>query len=358
MTHDNLQTRGLILLEAISGSRAYGLSTPTSDTDIRGIFFLPEAEFFGLGYTEQVNNPSNDIIFYELKRIFELLAKNNPNILELTAMPEDCIRQKHPLVDRMRPEIFLSRLCKDTFVGFARAQVAKARGLNKKIVNPMDKEKKTLLDFCYVPHGQGSLPVKDWLAQQGAQQEQVGLVNIPHMPHTYALFLDPTGRLGYSGIIRKGAESNSVALSSIPKEENPITFLSFNKDGYTLYCKDYKAYWEWVEKRNEARYNANLANEKNYDAKNMMHTFRLLAMAEEIARTGQLNVRRPDREALLDIRNGKWEYDHLVSLAEEKVARIDELFDQSDLPNEPNLDEINQMLVEFRQILYRQNKTR
>ncbi|MFT5917562.1 MAG: hypothetical protein ACJAWV_000764 [Flammeovirgaceae bacterium] len=59
--------------------------------------------------------------------------------------------------------------------------------------------------------------------------------------------------LGFSGIVKK-ANSNEVSLSSIPKELQPKTFLYFNKDGYSTYCKKYKEYWDWVGKRNEARY--------------------------------------------------------------------------------------------------------
>jgi hypothetical protein len=49
-------------------------------------------------------------------------------------------------------------------------------------------------------------------------------------------------------------ESNQLRLSSIPKGEESIAVISFNKDGYTQHCKDYKAYQEWLENRNEARY--------------------------------------------------------------------------------------------------------
>lgn len=50
----------------------------------------------------------------------------------------------------------------------------------------------------------------------------------------------------------------------------------------------------------------------------MMHTFRLLNMAEEIAREGIVNVRRGDREFLLKIRSGVFSYEELVELANEK----------------------------------------
>lgn len=91
MAIEELKEKQLILLECISGSKAYGLDTPESDTDIKGIFFLPKEAFFGLYYIDQVSNESNDIIYYELGRFIELLSKNNPNILELLNTPEDCM---------------------------------------------------------------------------------------------------------------------------------------------------------------------------------------------------------------------------------------------------------------------------
>ncbi len=41
----------------------------------------------------------------------------------------------------------------------------------------------------------------------------------------------------------------------------------------------------------------------------MMHTMRLLRMAKEIATEGKINVLRSDREYLLAIKNGQFEYD-------------------------------------------------
>jgi len=118
----NLHQNQMIILEAISGSRGYGLDTPQSDTDIRGVFVLPENQIFGLNYTPQVADKSNDIIFYELTRFVELLSKNNPNILELIAMPKDCILQKNPLMNQLKPELFLSKLCRKTFVGYTNSE--------------------------------------------------------------------------------------------------------------------------------------------------------------------------------------------------------------------------------------------
>ncbi|MBJ6118097.1 nucleotidyltransferase domain-containing protein [Pontibacter sp. BT310] len=352
LTIDDLKAKNLLLLECISGSRAYGLSTPTSDTDIRGVFVLPEEDYFGLNYVEQISNESNDVVYYELKRFVELLSKNNPNMLELLAMPDDCIRFKHPLFDRFKTEAFLSKLCRTTFAGYALAQVKKARGLKKKIVNPVEPERRSVLDFCYVAQGQGSVPVQEFLAQHNLRQEACGLTNIPHMPDLYALFHEPNAKL--KGIVQS-EKANDVSLSSIPKGLQPLAVMSFNKNAYSTYCKEYKEYWEWVEKRNQTRYENTLSHGKNYDAKNLMHTFRLLDMAEEIATQKQIIVRRPNREFLLQIKVGAFEYAELLAIAEERIAKMDELYWTSDLPEEPDLEKLNELMVEVRKKFYNKN---
>lgn len=77
--------------------------------------------------------------------------------------------------------------------------------------------------------------------------------------------------------------------------------MSFNENAYKQYCKAYKEYWEWVEERNEERYQNTLEHGKNYDAKNMMHTFRLLDMAEEIASEKSILVKKLEDRAYFSV---------------------------------------------------------
>ncbi len=354
MTIAELRQQNLIIFECISGSRAYGTNIETSDTDIRGVFVQPKASFYGLKRLEQVHDDKNDIIFYELRRFVELLSANNPNILEMLAAPSDCVVQKHPLFDLLNPQMFLSKICRNSFAGYATSQIKKAHGLNKKIHNPQPVVRKALIEFCYVAEGQGSVAVSEWLRRRNWEQKNVGLVALAHINDGYALFYDEAQMFDFKGIVH-GEESNDVSLSSVPKGSTPVAFMSFNKDGYSAHCRQWKEYWEWVEKRNEHRYENTLEHGKNYDSKNMMHTFRLLEMAEEIGRDGEIKVRRPNREWLLKIRKGDFDYAELMAQAEAKVVAIDAFFETSTLPKEPNIAVIEAALVTIRTQFYAEN---
>jgi uncharacterized protein len=352
MTIQQIKHNGLLLFECISGSKAYGLDTPTSDTDIKGVFFLPKHQFYGLGHVEQVSNESNDEVYYELGRFVELLIKNNPNILELLATPEDCILYKHPIMNRLHIDLFLSKLCKETFAGYAVTQIKKARGYKKKIVNPVDKERKSVLDFCFILKGYSSVPLAEWLAEQNFVQERCGLTSIPHSKGVYALFYDSSNTLHYKGIAGNPL-ANDVSLSSIPKGEQEKAYLFFNLESYSSYCKEYREYWDWVELRNENRYLGNIGHGKGYDAKNMMHTIRLLQVALEILQTGQLTVKRTNRQELLAIKSGHFEYEQLLQMAEALMQNIETAYAQSKLPSAPDAQSIEAVLVEMREELYK-----
>ncbi|MFD1875375.1 DNA polymerase beta superfamily protein [Hymenobacter bucti] len=354
MTITDLRQQNLIIFEAISGSRAYGTNLPHSDTDLKGVFVLPEKQFLGLDYVPQVANATNDEVFYELRRFVELLLKNNPTVLELLGTPPDCIVYQHPLFDQFRPQDFLSRLCQLSFAEYAVAQIRKAKGLNKKINHPEPPGRKSVLDFCYVTVGAGAQSADVWLARQSLSANQCGLANVPHLTDLYALFIDrtPGHPLGYRGLVRDPDTSQDVQLSAVPKGEEPVAYLSFNRNGYSSYCRVFREYWEWVEKRNKERYANTVQHGKNYDAKNMLHVFRLLQMAEEIALTGQLQVRRPNREFLLQIRRGEFEYAELVAEAEQLVAQVEAAFDTSVLPATPAAEAAEETLRRVRQQFY------
>ena len=398
MTIEELRNSGLIAYEYKRGSHMYHLNTETSDEDFGGVFFCPKKMLLGLRgrYEEQVSDSKSDVVFYEFGRWLELLLKSNPTVLEGLFAPEDCIvGEVHPAVRKIldNRELFLSKECFKTFYGYAVSQISKARGLNKKIVNPVT-ERKDILDFCYTFNNQGSLPIKKFLAENGLDQKYCGLVNIPNMSDgdssIYGVYYDFAAYFKFENVdwardwyngnslykkffpsvseqlsIQKRIEdkeffhyggivhpdeiekSNTVRLSSVPKGEKPICFMAYNKNGYMRHCRDYKDYKEWEKNRNPVRYESNLGH--NYDAKNVMHCMRLVRMAKELAQGKGFNVVRTwDRDYLLDIRNHKFEYEDVMAQLEKEKLEMEEAIKSCTLPERVDFDKVNDLLYDVR----------
>ena len=388
ITHEFLVENGLILFETVVGSQAYGTQTPTSDVDKKFVYILPHDYILGTGYMEQIN-VNKDYVGWEIRRFLELMASNNPTVLELLNSPEDCIVSKHPLFDDIiaHKDEFITKICKDSFGGYARQQIKKAKGLDKKQNWEKDKvTRKDVLDFVYVIEGEKSIPWKVWNENEEHVYEEkyCGVVNVPNARDVYAVFYDGKARnifseniakelreklkqhlinnkeplgFGYKGLVKVGeganaAESNQLRLSSIPKGETPICNIIYNKDGYTMHCKDYKEYQDWLENRNETRYVETQEHGQKIDGKNMMHCMRLIRMAQEIGAGKGIIVRRPDAQELLSIRRGEVDLENLIAMADQAILEMDSIFDNSDLPNKTNPELVNALLIHIRREFY------
>ena len=360
----------------IRGSQAYGTSIPSSDTDFGGVFIQSMDDIFGFKYKEQINDDKNDLVLYELKRFLELCSMNNPNILELLNTPEECILYKHPVFDMILNDRdnFLSKKCANSFGGYARQQIGKAKGQNKKQNWEKDKvTRKDLLDFCYVIEGEKTIPFKKSkygdeykggflhkLFSKKYDVRKFGLANVPHAKDVYAVYYNDVPGF-YKGLVKVGDEgletpnygiSNQLRLSSIPKGEVSLCNIVYNKDGYSEHCKDYREYQEWLEKRNLQRWVDVTSHGQQIDGKNMMHCRRLVDMAREIAEGKGILVKRDNAQELLAIRRGEVDLQTLIDYVESEIKEIDQLFKHSDLPNSVDQNLINTLLVKIRKTVY------
>lgn len=383
---DIIRADGRLAYEYVRGSRLYNLNTPTSDEDTGGVYLCTRNELYGLfGYKPQVSDERHDNTWFEIGELLRLLMKSNPTVLETLFVPEDkIIGEVHPLMLMIIEHRykFVTKQCFNPFFGYAKSQIEKARGLNKKIVNPIER-KLTPMDFTYTFRGQGSQPLTDWLAERGLKQRYCGVVNIPNMRDMHGVyydfgfhcveeedwsenqaFLDFASKhfvvddvkaflinlkpIGYRGVFNEEKDGSQIRLSSIEKKtDKPICFIAYNLDAYSQHCRTYAEYQRWVKERNPERYRSNL--DKNYDSKNMMHMFRLVHMASEIAEgRGVILERTEDRQFLIDVRNHKYEYDELMVLLEEDAARMNALMASSTIPDHIDPNFVNDLMIEIR----------
>ena len=372
----------------IRGSHAYGTNIETSDTDYAGVFIQSMDDILGNSYKEQINDDKNDIVIYELRRFLNLLGSNNPTVLELLNTPEDCVVYKDPIFDMIleNRDNFITKVCANSFGGYGRQQISKAKGQNKKQNWESDKvTRKDILDFCYVIEGHSSIPLNIWFEDNGYPEDAqkfCGIVNIPNARDMYALYHDEVSNLcfsdiiseeqrnsnkeyykgndsfGYKGLVKVGESdnagiSNQLRLSSIPKGVFPIAVFTYNKDGYSQHCKDYNSYQTWLEERNEARWVDVKGHGQKIDGKNMMHCVRLTEMSREIAEGKGIIVRRPNTKELISIRKGEVDLQTLIDHVEQEMQEIDEIFKNSNLPDSVDDKLIHDLIVKIRKEVYK-----
>lgn len=132
--------------------------------------------------------------------------------------------------------------------------------------------------------------------------------------------------------------------------------MTYNANAYATHCKKYKEYEEWKNHRNPARYESNMDGEKSgnpdlkYDCKNMMHCFRLMAMAKEIAEGKGVILDRTgiDRDFLLEVRNRKYGYSELQKRMLALKDEMDKAIENSTIKDEIDANEVNRLLLEVR----------
>lgn len=329
----------------VSGSQAYGTSTPESDEDFRGVFIAPLSKAFELFQTSFVGQgnlgenlrgalhaledgdynsaqerirqalatdqgdlnlsvatvqrpkPAEDEELQELRKFLKLAADNNPNIIEFLYV-DRLIHTETEAWKKIKAarHLFLSRKAKHTFSGYAIAQLKRIETHRGYLLNP-PSHKPTRAEFG-LPE-QTTIPTESRNAILTIPDEWV----------------------------------QSVAKETVLKEK---AFQAANHH--------WNSYKSWERTRNEKR--KIIEAKHGYDTKHAMHLVRLINMAKEILKDGTLTVYRPEREELKSIRNGGWSFERLQAFSKESDVELNELAAKSPLRDSPDHKGIAKLYVE------------
>ncbi len=342
-----------LLFECISGSRAYGTHSDASDTDLRGVFAQTPAEFLALAPPEDlIADARHNEVFYSLRRTLELLANANPNILELLYMPTDCVRVDSDAMSALRAQrdLFITRQCADTHIGYAYSQIKKAKGQNKWVNQPRPEAPPRKEDYCYViPRPaltSGGVPCRPIeLAHWDTSLGQCHAARLEHASGVYRLYRYGEGA---RGVFR----GDQLALESIPVDDEETRFaglLLYNEHAWRQAVEDHQNYWRWRRERNASRWLAQESGTLDYDAKNLMHTVRLLLSGEAILAHGAPIVRFEGEPLalLLRIRAGAFSYGEVMAIADDIRARCAALRDHAPLPEVADRSAVDKLLREL-----------
>ncbi len=332
------------ILYCKSGSHAYGTNLPTSDEDFRGVFIPSEDYYIGLLKVEQEisNIDGKDVVIYELKKYIQLAADCNPNILELLFCAQDDVlwETKEGKILRDNREKFLSKKARHTFSGYAMSQLKRIESHRRWLLNP-PTHKPLRSEY--------GLPDKPTLnnSQLGAalslMQKKVDSWDMDLEPLSEAAKIEFGNKLAEILAEMSLSTKNEKTLAAGKSIGFDDDFLEVIKQEqrYQSALNEWKQYENWKESRNRTRSELELRH--GYDVKHGMHLVRLMRMCREILELGEVMVRRPDAKELLEIRNGAWPYDKLISWAKEQDQLMGELYTKSALRNKPDMKYFNEL---------------
>ena len=358
ITLGDLLTTGArqVIFSCIAGSRAYGTQIQGSDEDIRGLYAVSSTAYLPLNRMPvHLADERGNIVYYSLRRCIELLAEANPNILELLFTPPDCVRSSSPEMDKLirARSLFVTRQCGNTHIGYAMSQIKKARGQNKWVNNPKPPEAPRKEDFCFVIRRE-DLIASDSPPCRPAPLNQIGwpladyhAAKLEHVPDTYRLYYYGSGA---RGVFR----GDVLVCESIPEGDEASHFaglLIFNEQSWKQALTEHQNYWGWRRNRNDARWEQQETGQLDFDAKNMMHTIRLLMSGRSILERREPIVRFEGQSLnlLLDIRAGKVTFVEIMNHANELISDCDRLKLTAELPEKCDIAAADALLLELTQ---------
>lgn len=343
-----------LIVSHMAGSHAYGMSTPESDVDVRGIFCADAVNIRTPWFPvrEQTIANMDDAKVYELTNFMKLYLDCNPNIVESLWVTDKSIIQTSPAYDLLRKyrQDLLSSKVAFTFSGYAMSQMKRIKGHNKFINNPKPVDPPKQTDFVRLVQNfsDNKLLPRDFRLENFRDGRLV--------PFGGGLF----GYYDESCPAAKGYKtfSDDYTLNTVFDDESrvdfktPLLMVKFSKDEYIKEKDDWNNYWTWKKNRNEKR--SNLEEHYGFDTKHASHLVRLLRMAEEILTTGEVIVERPDAEEILSVRNGSMTYDEIIGWASSQDTKIrDVLYKTTPLRKKPDVKLAAKVLMEVQDIYWK-----
>lgn len=349
------------IFEMITGSKAYGIHNENSDTDIMGVMIPDKSYFYGMDKFEQYKDSETDYTIYNITKTIGLLKENNPNIMNMLMPPHRCIitnsKYWEMVIDNV--DLFISKKCKFTYLKYAIAQLKRIKSHRKYLLNGVPKKPERneygLKEFSIFESAQlKAILNMESLFNYVEQDKRETLLN--ELDVCYAENIIPI----FKKYLNPDRQEISLAYiqSTIRNQLNTLTYLgqkNYIKDEYIEEAEkelryqndlqEWKNYQNWKENRNVKR--AGMEEKVGYDLKHASMLILLINVGKEILQTGKINVDRTniDADFLKEIRAGNYKYEFIEKYANSAEVEMDELYKKSALQELPNVDKINELLI-------------
>lgn len=292
-----------VILLCLGGSHAYGLNTPESDIDLRGVATERLEELIGLSSFEQFTNERTDTVIYGLRKFVNLLLNCNPNIIEILGLDEEdyfVLTQSGKLL-RDNIDLFLSKKAAQAFSGYATSQLYR-------IKNALSRDN--------MPFAEKEVHILNSIER-----------SMEHIERTYNPFEYGSMRIYVEDELLVDAN-----LQKMPLRDFKNTFQTM-----TNIIRDY----DKVGARNNKKEESKLY-------KHAMHLIRLLLMGAEILEGKGVHTKRKNpvqNHYLREIRHGKITFEDVFDWADELKERFNYAEKHSSLPDKPDYKRVEELVM-------------
>jgi len=306
------------IVEMRTGSHLYGTNTEDSDEDFVGIFMPPEEYVLGLKTVKEVDfsikdkdslgkntKEAVDRKLYEFRKFIQLAMDNNPNIIEMLFVNKENIININIIGERLLAmnHLFPSKVAADRFCAYARSQ-------KHKMIIKRD-------------HFNELTMAKDLLAQM---DPKLTMAEVYLNCEVKYKSID-----AYKPLFWKKDNSFHVRVGDLCFEPG-------------IYAK--KALKQVKERLEKATNRTELITKYGFDAKFGSHSIRLLSEGLFLLDNGYLAFPLPNREEILDIKQGKWKLEEVLERCEDLEKQIDFSLSSSPLPKTAYYKEIEIFTIE------------
>ena len=305
-----------IIILGLGGSHAYGTNTIDSDLDVRGCALNSKTEILTKENFSQVEHKQTDTTIYSFNKLVDLLAKANPNVLEICGLKPEHYLYISPigkeLIDNC--DMFLSKKVIYSFGGYASAQLRRLDNKSARSLEQAEKEAHILKSI-----NNAALDFKEKF--------------FDYPDDAIKLYIDDSSNEEYDKEI----------------------FMDVNLTHYPL--RDYKGMWSTMNNivKDYAKLEQTGRNREaiRYDklGKHMMHLVRLYLMCLDILERGKIVTYRPEHDLLMGIRNGDYldankqpvpEFFELVTYYEKKLEYAKQ---NTSVPEKPDYNRIKDFVM-------------
>lgn len=145
---------GKLICQLIGGSTLYGLNTPESDIDYRGLFVAQDKKYLAnLDTIESIVQTGDiDSTYYEITRYLKLLRKSNTQVLEILFAPKSAFTYRHPIfVDMIinAYDLIDTNTLKNSLKGYVFSEIRLATGERSGQLG--GKRKQNVTEFGFSP---------------------------------------------------------------------------------------------------------------------------------------------------------------------------------------------------------------